>query len=198
MEITSSCQASFWIWMLFRCCFPGQCRISIFGGHPDRPKLFRIRPDWDQNWCPGQPTCFAVIPIARDASPKQVDALRWELEQKEKQSKRMSGSAFVTFKEKWGISGWLWQWRMVKIQCLQDVAHLVRLWLSLVLEDYSKCEPVKGLCFLTYPHVLRIANSKRFYWKIFPVVGSPSAEIRLGRLLLTHVKPDMYFKSRFC
>ena len=35
----------------------------------------------------------------------QVDALRWELEQKEKQSKRMSGSAFVTFKEKWGLSG---------------------------------------------------------------------------------------------
>lgn len=86
-----------------------------------------------------------VIPIAWDASPKQVDALRWELQQKEKQSKRMSGSAFVTFKEKWGISGWLWQWRLVKIQCLQDVAHLLRLWLSLVLEDYSKCEPVKAV-----------------------------------------------------
>jgi len=30
----------------------------------------------------------------------KVDALRWELQQKEKQSKRMSGSAFVTFKDR--------------------------------------------------------------------------------------------------
>ena len=108
----------------------------------------------------------------------QVDALRWELEQKEKQSKRMSGSAFVTFKEKWGLSGLAME--HAENSVLAGCSTFCEI---VTFSGSGRHTASTSLERPLFPHVLRIANLKRFYCKIFPVVGSPSAEIRPGRLL---------------